>query len=365
MKQSLLFVGILLLTLLNSINAQYIFKDEITIPSTCIKNQQATGTCWSFATTSFLESEILRLTNITADLSEMYNVKMAYLEKSQNYILRQGTANFGEGGLSHDVLRNIDLHGMVPQSAYPGLTQGDTTLDHGELSAGLKSYLDAVIRSGHPGAHWEQAVEGILDAYLGPSPSTFIYENKSYDPWSFADLMGIMSENYYSFTSFNHHPFYKYFILEIPDNYMNGSYFNVKIDEMAGIIDHALENGYSVLWDGDVGEKGFSQKEGVAVLPLDPGSDSIFIKPGHEVLVTQENRQTAFMSYRTTEDHLMHIVGRAKDQNGEIYYIIKNSWGERGVYKGLLYMSVNYLKMKTVSITVYKDGISKEILRMM
>ncbi len=365
MKQRFILLSILTLALFNITNAQYIFKDEITVPSTCVKNQQASGTCWSFATASFLESEIIRITGKELDISEMYNVRMAYFEKAQNYILRQGTTNFSEGGLSHDVFRNIELHGIVPQSAYPGLAEGDTSIEHGELSAGMKGYLDAVIKNGHPGMHWNKALEGILDAYLGPLPSDFIYDGKTYDPQSFADLAGIKSEEYYSFTSFSHHPFHKYFILEIPDNYMNGSYFNVMLDEMAGIIDHALEQGYSVLWDGDVGEKGFSQKEGVAVLPVNPGTDSIFTKPGKEIIVTQDNRQDAFTSYRTTEDHLMHIVGRAKDQNGEVYYIIKNSWGERGKYKGLLYMSVNYLKMKTISISVHKNGVPKEILKLM
>jgi bleomycin hydrolase len=291
----------------------------------------------------------------------MYNVRMAYFEKAQNYILRQGTASFGEGGLSHDVLRNIGLHGIVPQSAYPGLVDGDTVFDHSELSAGLKGYLDAVIRGGHPTLHWGQAVEGILDAYLGKVPASFTYENKSYDPMAFADMMEIKSEDYYSYTSFSHHPFHQYFILEIPDNYMNGSYFNVEIDELVRIIDYALENGYSVLWDGDVGEKGFSQKEGIAILPVNPNADSIFIKAVDEIVVTQENRQAAFMSYRTTEDHLMHLVGRAKDQDGDAYYIIKNSWGERGTYKGFLYMSANYLRMKTVSISLHKDGVPKDI----
>ena len=361
MSLRIIFLSIILLIAAHGLVAQYIFKDEIKIPCTSIKNQQITGTCWSFGTSSFVESEVLRLTKKEVDLSEMYNVRMAYFEKAQNYILRQGTANFGEGGLSHDVLRNIGLHGIVPQSAYPGLVDGDTVFDHSELSAGLKGYLDAVIRSGHPTVHWSKAVNGILDAYLGKVPASFTYENKSYDPMAFADMMEIKSEDYYSYTSFSHHPFHQYFILEIPDNYMNGSYFNVEIDELVRIIDYALENGYSVLWDGDVGEKGFSQKEGIAILPVNPNTDSIFIKAVDEIVVTQENRQAAFMSYRTTEDHLMHLVGRAKNQDGDAYYIIKNSWGERGTYKGFLYMSANYLRMKTVSISLHKDGVPKDI----
>lgn len=358
------FIFLLLITI-SAARAQYVFTDEVNIPCTNIKNQQMTGTCWSFGTTSFLESEILRITKARVDLSEMYNVRKAYSEKALNYVLRQGTANFSEGGLSHDVLRNVQNNGLVPQSAYSGLVDGDTVFDHGELSAGIKGYLDGVIRSGHPTVHWQTAVERILDAYLGPPPASFSYDGKTYDPITFASQLKLIPGDYYSFTSYSHHPFNQFFVLEIPDNYLNGSYFNVKIGQMADIIDYALDNGYTVLWDGDVGEKGFSQKEGIALLPEDPNADSLFLKSVAEIEVTQENRQAAFMSYRTTEDHLMHLVGRAKDQDGNTFYIIKNSWGERGTYKGFLYMSASYLKMKTVSITVHKDGIPKDILKLM
>lgn len=359
MLKKFFFVTALLIAIVTNAHSQYTFTDDIKIPVTGVKNQQATGTCWSFATVSFLESEIIRLKGIHVDLSEMYLARMAYLDKAQNYILRQGTSNFGEGGLSHDVLRIMKLHGLLPESAYPGLTGGDTVFDHAELSSGLKGYLDAVIKSGRPGNHWRNAVNGILDAYLGPVPKDFAYEGQTLHSMSFADQMDIESDEYRSITSFSHHPFYEDFILEIPDNYMNGSYYNVKLDEMVGIIDYAIEHGYSVLWDGDVGEKGFSQKKGMALLPANPEDSNLFVKPVDEIVVTQESRQAAFMSYRTTEDHLMHLVGRAKDQDGAIYYIIKNSWGYRGPYEGFLYMSANYLKMKTVSITLHKDGIPK------
>ena len=181
------FIFLLLLSF-TAARAQYVFTDEIKIPCTNIKNQQMTGTCWSFGTTSFIESEILRLTKSSVDISEMYNVRKAYSEKARNYVLRQGTANFGEGGLSHDVLRNIGQNGIVPQSAYSGLVGGDTVFDHGELSAGLKGYLDAVIQAGHPSVHWQGAVEGMLDSYLGPAPSAFTYDGKTYDPHSFCRL---------------------------------------------------------------------------------------------------------------------------------------------------------------------------------
>lgn len=365
MNRKLFLLGSLLLITIISIRAQYVFNNETRLPTTSVKNQQATGTCWSFATTSFLEAEIIRLTKNYIDLSEMYNVRMAYLEKAQNYILRHGLTNFGEGGLSHDVLRNVELHGIVPLSVYQGILAGDDSLDHSELSTALKAYLGAVVKVGHPGAHWRDAVTGIIDAYMGTVPSTFMYRDKSYDPRSFAGAMGIRSENYYSITSFTHHPFYKYFILEVPDNYMNGSFFNVKMDEMVNIIDYALDKGYTLLWDGDVSDRGFSQDKGLAILPVATIKDSIFNKPGNEMAVTQDSRQENFMNYKTTDDHLMHLVGRAKDQNGGVYYIIKNSWGERGPYKGYLYMSEAYVRMRTISITLHKDAIPKEISRIL
>jgi bleomycin hydrolase len=365
MNKTIFILSNLLFVIIINIQAQYIFNDEIRLPVTQVKNQQATGTCWSFATTSFLESEIIRLTKFHIDLSEMYNVRMAYFEKALNYIFKHGLTNFGEGGLSHDVLRNVELHGIMPLSEYSGIVAGDDSLNHSELSSALKAYLGAVVKVGHPGVHWKNAVEGIINAYMGAVPSTFIYQNKSYGPKSFASAMGIKSENYYSITSFTHHPFYTYFILEIPDNYMNGSFFNVKLDEMVNIIDYALDKGYSLLWDGDISDRGFSQDSGLAILPIATSKDSIFSKPNNEILVTQDNRQENFMNYETTDDHLMHIVGRAKDQNGNVYYIIKNSWGEKGSYKGYLYMSGAYVKMKTISITLHKDAVPKEISKML
>jgi len=364
MKPINLVIMLFLLSLSGTLQSQYVFKDEIKLPATPVKNQQATGTCWSFATTSFLESEIIRKTGEYIDLSEMYNARMAYSDKAMNYVLRQGEATFSQGGLSEDVLRNVDLHGMMPQAAYPGLVGEDTVYRDHELTTGMKGFLDAVIKARHPSTHWQNALEGMLDAYLGPVPESFMYNGKSYTARTFADMTGIEGKDYSSFTSYTHHPFHHSFILEIPDNYMNNSYFNLKLDELVEIIDQGLQEGYSILWDGDVGEKGFSQKEGIAVLPLDPKADSIFKAPVKEVDATQERRQEEFMSYETTEDHLMHLVGRAKDQDGTVYYIIKNSWGEKGEYEGYLYMSLDYLKMKTVSITIATEAVPRSIQKL-
>lgn len=361
MRSIFYLVSLLWITLSAVVNGQYIFTDETRVPCTPVKSQALTGTCWSFASTSFLESEIIRNMHKEINLSEMYNVRMAYLEKAQNYILRQGKANFGEGGLAHDELYNVKEHGLMPLEAYTGLGNRDDSLDHRELSAVLKATVDAVVSTQHPGRHWHDALIGILDAYMGPVPASFSYEGKTYDPMQFLHVVGINPDDYVSITSFTHHPFYTSFILEIPDNYMNKSFFNVPLDDITGIIDAALSKGYSVAWDGDVSEKGFSQKKGIAILPEGRFRDSMLVRHPAEMKVTQENRQENFMNYSTTDDHLMHLVGRAKDQDGNIYYIIKNSWGPMGPYKGYLYMSAAYLRMKTIAITVHKSALPKEV----
>ncbi|MCK4748960.1 MAG: aminopeptidase, partial [Bacteroidales bacterium] len=229
----ILFTGAML-------QAQYKFTDEIKLPATSVKNQGKTGTCWSFATTSFLESELIRMGKGPMNLSEMYSVRMIYSDKARNYILRQGTANFSEGSLAHDVFRIIDLFGMLPQDAYPGLSESDTGFDHKELSYVLKGFLDGVLEAGNPGKHWEEAFNGILDCYIGKLPESFNRDGKNHDPRSFADDIGIVTDDYISITSFSHHPYNEFFILEIPDNYSNGSFLNLELDAMVEIIDHAL-----------------------------------------------------------------------------------------------------------------------------
>lgn len=340
---------------------QYEFKEEVRLGCSSIKNQQNTGTCWSFSTTSFLESELLRTKKESVDLSEMYNVRKTYEDKAFNYVLRQGKANFSQGSLAHDVLNTVKSHGMMPDEAYSGKLPDDKIFNHSELVTTLKAYLDAVVATGKPGAHWQDAVKGILDAYMGVVPETFTYKGKTYDPKSFAAAMGIRSDQYVHLTSFTHHPFYDHFILEIPDNYSNGSFYNVPLDQMIEAVNNALDKGCSIEWDGDVSENGFSQKQGLAVLPVNPREKELFEKPIKEVVPTQQLRQTLFESYQTTDDHLMHVVGSAKDQNGTKYYIIKNSWGTKGPYGGYLYMSEAFFKMKTVSVTIHKDALTKTI----
>ncbi|MFT6783241.1 MAG: bleomycin hydrolase [Saprospiraceae bacterium] len=228
------------------------------------------------------------------------------------------------------------------------------------MEAGLKGFLDGIRTSKQLSTKWKPAFNSIIDAYMGAVPLQFKHDGKTYTPKSFVETTKLKTDNYISLGSFTHHPFYEEFILEIPDNYSNGSFYNVPLDEMVSIIDYAILAGYSIAWDGDVSEKGFSAKNGIAVLPEEDSRDDLFSIPGKELKVTQENRQANFENYSTTDDHLMHLVGMALDQNGTKYYIIKNSWGEISDYKGYLYMSESFLKMKTISVMLHKNGLPSD-----
>jgi bleomycin hydrolase len=348
---------VFLFTISTHVTGQYEFKTEKRINCTSIKSQAKTGTCWSFATTSFLESELIRMGMDDINLSEMFIVRNIYKDKAMNYVMRQGKANFSQGSLSHDLIRMAETKGLVTEEAYSGLMAGDIKYDHSEMEKGLKGFLDGIRKSKVLSDKWKNAFNGILDSYMGPAPAQFKYEDKSYTPTTFSEFTKLKTDDYISITSFSHHPFYEQFILEIPDNYSNGSFYNIPLDEMTSIIDYALLAGYSIAWDGDVSEKGFSAKNGIAVLPEDIGREDLFTMPGSEISVSQENRQSNFENYSTTDDHLMHIVGIALDQKGNKYYITKNSWGEISNYKGFLYISESYIKMKTVSIMLHKDGL--------
>jgi len=355
---SLASVAIAMMITVPSIG-QYNFKTEKKINCTEVKNQSKTGTCWSFATASFLESELMRMGHGDINISEMYIVRNIYKDKAFNYMMRQGKANFSQGSLAHDLIRMAEQKGLITEDAYNGLVDGDSAHDHSEMEAGLKGFLDGVRKSEVLSTKWPAALDAILDTYMGAVPEQFKYKNKPFTPKAFVSEMKLKTDDYISIGSFTHHPFYQEFILEVPDNYSNGSFYNVPIDELMDIIDYALLDGYSISWDGDVSEKGFSARNGIAVLAEDLSRADLFSKPGKEIEVNQGNRQANFENYRTTDDHLMHIVGIALDQKGTKYYITKNSWGEISDHKGYLYMSEAYVKMKTISIMIHKDGLPK------
>lgn len=328
------------------------------------EDQCATGTCWSFATVSFLESEILRMKGKSIDLSEMFNVRHVYPQKAMSYVRYQGKQQFGPGGLSHDVLSVLRSHGVVPESAYTGLPSAQLEHNHETLDLLLeglvKTVLDKKLNEQDP--TWINGAEALLDAYLGKLPTTFEFENKSYTPASFRDDLGLNANDYVCLTSFSHHPWHSSFVLEVPDNWSKGSYHNLPLNELQEVANYALNNGHTIAWDADVSEKGFSFKHGMAILPADSvKKENYFKRVITEQKVTPEERQANYEKFSTTDDHLMHITGLAKDQNGTLYYITKNSWGNENPFGGFQYISESYFLMKTVAFVVHKDALPEKI----
>jgi bleomycin hydrolase len=329
--------------------AEYRFTIEKSVPFTPVKNQNRTGACWSFATTSFIESELIRTGKGEMDLSEMYFVRKSYELKADKYVRMHGTVNFAQGGLAWDVMHIWKESGMVPEEAYKGNAMGDSLPVHGEMDAVLRGYVDQVIRNrnGVLTPVWKEGFQGVLDAYLGRVPESFSVEGVTETPRTFADHTGLNPDDYVAIGSYTHHPFYEQFILEIPDNWHWGAIYNLPLDEMMHTLEHALEQGYSVCWDGDVGEKGYDWKQGVAT---------------HPSPVTQQSRQNGFDNYNTTDDHLEHIIGLARDQHGERFYLVKNSWGTREhIYQGTHYVSESYMQAKTIFLMIHRDALPDSV----
>ena len=366
MKNNIILYGLLLVSFLG-FSQTYQFKTIIDLEATDVISQGSTGTCWSFSTSSFIESEIIRLTGNNIDISEMYTVRNTYPQKATNYLMRQGKAQFSEGGLAHDVMNSVRDFGLVPQSAYTGLENDVSKHNHAEMVAVLKAVLDVYISNPtrNLSQKWKTVVNSTLDTYLGDNITTFSYDGMPYTPQEFLKMTKINPDNYVSITSFTHRPYYSSFILNIPDNFSNGSFYNVKLDEMIGVINTALKNGFTVELDCDVSEKTFSAKHGVAVIPKDDETAAeaiISVRP--EKQITAEYRQQEFENYNTTDDHLMHITGMLKDQNGTVYYKIKNSWGSdssRVANNGYVYMSEAFMRLKTISVMVHKDALPQSI----
>jgi bleomycin hydrolase len=345
----------------------YTFKTLIDIDATPVISQGRTGTCWSFSTSSFLESEIIRLTGNPMDLSEMYTVRNTYPKKAENYIFRQGKAQFSEGGLAHDVINAVKENGLVPAEVFSGLFNQEKTYNHAELEPVLKAMLDTYISNpaGKLSSKWRDAVEAILDIYIGKNISSFSYSGKNYTPKSFLKETKINPDDYISITSYTHQPFYSKFILNIPDNWSNGSFYNLPLDEFINTIDNALKNGYTVALDCDVSERTFSSKDGVAIIPEDSSNNIKALQGVYpEKQITQAYRQEEFENYDTTDDHLMHITGMLTDQNGTKYYKVKNSWGtdpRRNANGGYIYMSESYVRLKSISILLNRQALPKNI----
>lgn len=348
-----------------SLHAQqpYQFTPVIDLETTPVISQGRTGTCWSFSSTSFLESEIMRLTGMEIDLSEMYTVRNTYPKKAENYVMRQGKAQFSEGGLAHDVINSVREYGLVPQDAYSGLYKNEAGHNHAEmvavLEAMVKTYVD------NPGRklskNWRKSIDAVLDVYMNGNPTSFSYNGKQYTPKSFLAMTKIVPDDYVTITSFTHAPFYSEFILNIPDNWSYGSFYNLPLDEMMNTIDHALKNGFTVELDCDVSERTFSSKDGVAVIPKDPDNNIKALQGVYpEMNIDQQYRQDEFENFTTTDDHLMHITGILRDQNGTKYYKVKNSWGtdeSRNANGGFVYFSEAYMRLKTISVMVHKEAV--------
>lgn len=364
MKKSILFGKKIVLLFAFSTSAicfsqKYDFQTVTEVPCLPVISQDNTGTCWSFSSTSFLESEILRITGKSIDLSEMYSVRQTYPKKALNYVMRQGKAQFGEGGLNHDVIFSALEYGLVPENVYSGRING-SKLNHSKMVKDLENVLNNVVKNPVKLAGtWKSEYETILDQNIGKPVTEFTFEGKQYTPKQFLEATQLKLADYVTITSFTHEPYYSKFILNIPDNFANGTFMNLPLDEFVENIDNALQNGYTVALDADVSEKTFSKIYGIAVVPEnDNDATAILTEIKPEKKVTPEFRQAEFENYNTTDDHLMHIVGKMKDQKGTIYYKVKNSWGtENAGNNGYIYMSVAYVKLKAISVMVHKNAL--------
>lgn len=384
-------VGLCLAGTLNAQNPKktqeegFVFTTVKENPITSIKNQNRSSTCWSFSSLGYLESELLRLGKGEFDLSEMFVVHKTMEDRAVNYVRYHGDSSFSPGGSFYDIVYCYKNYGMVPQEAMPGIMYGEELPVHNELDAVAGGYVNAIAKSSSKKLTnvWKKGLSAIYDTYLGECPAEFTYKGKTYSPRTFADeVLGLNMDDYVSLTSYTHHPFYTQFNIEVQDNWRNSLSYNLPINELMEVMDYAVKNGYTFAWGADVSEQGFT-RDGIAVCPDAEkgaeltGSDmahwlglsasdkrkELTSKPLPEVEVTQEMRQEAFDNWETTDDHGMLIYGIAKDQNGKEYFMVKNSWGESGKYKGIWYASKAFAAYKTMNILIHKDAIPAAIAK--
>ena len=363
---------------------EYEFKTIKENPVTSVKNQYRSGTCWCFSALSFVESEILRTKGIETDLSEMFVVGKSYHDRAVKYVRVDGHLNFAAGSSFGDVFHVIKDYGIVPQEAMPGFNYGTDKPEHAELDAALKGYVEAIVKNPNKklSTAWVNGFDGIVAAYFGEYPKGFSVNSVEYTPESYRDYLGINTDEYVNLTSFTHHPFYSQFALEVCDNWRWDTAYNLPIDELMEVMYNAIDKGYTIAWGSDVSEKGFT-RNGIAVMPVEKdakpaaGSDQekwvgkstekaaeeVKAELPEEMTITQEMRQDGYDRKTTTDDHGMHIYGLAQDQNGTNYFIVKNSWGEAGKYKGIWYASDAFVRYKTLNIVVHKDALPKTIAK--
>lgn len=390
MKKSVLLLGALALTVnsfsqevtTNNENSSYKFQEIAHLDATPVQSQGYTGTCWSFSALSFFESEMIRKGKTDVpQLSEMYVARKAYEGKAEKYVRMDGKTNFSQGGAFHDIPWVFKHHGLVPAEAYEGLNYGMDKHNHREMFSGLEGYMKGIlsaVSSQGLTSSWRAGLAAILDAYLGEDPKNFSYKGKEYTPRTFADETGLDMDEYVSLTSFTNHGLNEKCFLAIQDNWAWGSSYNVSLDDLVSATETALKNGYSVAWGADVSEKGFSFRDGLAIVPKDESTISVrgrdnsnfsdagaekisnaFLTPVEEKDITPEIRQKGYDNKTTTDDHGMHITGMYKEANGTTYFLVKNSWGTGNYPEGYLYVSANYFKWKTINVYLHKDALSK------
>lgn len=359
-------------------------------PITSVKDQNRSGTCWAYSTLSYFESEILKSTGKTYDLCESFVANKDYMDRAIQVVRYHGDMQFSQGGSAYDVYYVLKNYGICPENAmpFPGSLYGDSLNNFNEFFSLLEPYVEGIAtnKASKISNQWKVGFQGILDAYLGKCPENFTYEGKNYTPKSFASSLGLNMDDYVTITSYTHHPFYSQFVVEVQDNWRNPASYNLPMDEMMQIIDNAVMNGYTVAWGGDVSEPGFI-RDGLAYM-IDAkkmqslqGSDmarwlGLFAAKRRnlidslgcnvpEVQPTQEMRQERFDNWELTDDHGMLIYGIAKDQNGKEYYMVKNSWGEAGKYKGTWYMTKTFIAANTMDYMVNKNAIPANIRKKM
>lgn len=334
--------------------------------ATPVKNQARTGTCWSFSTSSLLESQFIKNTGkADIDLSEIFTVYNIYIEKAKNYILRQGKTQFSEGGLGHDLIRSYATYGAMPESVYSGLREGEKSLNHTKVVVILKRYLDELLGAPAVPANWLDSFKNMLNEHLGKPPAEFEYNGVKYTPKSFAkDVLKFSSNDYVNITSFTHHPFYAPFILEVPDNFSNGSYYNIPLADMVQMVKTAINKGYTIMWDADVSNSGFMTNNGLAMFLQRNEQETVnpVTADDKEMEWSVNLRQQYFENLTTQDDHLMHIVGIEKSKQGKEFFMVKNSWGVSGPYLGYVNVSEAYFAMNTISLVVPKQAIDPALL---
>ena len=355
-------------------------------PITSIKDQNRSGTCWAYSTLSFLESEILKNSGKTYDLCETFVVSHTYMDRAVKTVRMHGDVSFSQGGSAYDPIYCLQNYGICPEEAMalPGTPIGDSLNNYNEFFTVMTPYVEALAKSSAKKLTpaWKKGLQGIIDAYIGEKPTEFEYEGKKYTPKTFTESLGLNLDDYVSITSYTHHPFWKPFVVEVQDNWRWHQSYNVPIEELTRIIDNAIMEGYTIMWGGDVSEDGFTRKGlGIAYdaklvqnlsgsdaarwlrLPATKKSekyDSLGVN-APELVPTQEMRQEAYDNWETTDDHGMHIYGIAKDQNGREYYMVKNSWGEYGDYKGTWYMTKAFVTYKLMDMMLNKNALPKDI----